>query len=95
MYGPCTYSLISDSCSCYQDNVLISDEGRALIDGFVERGILTSHASAGAIRASESYALRFYAPERAKGNLESYEADVWSFGCLLYEVFTHSVNLII
>jgi hypothetical protein len=72
---------------------LISDEGRALATdlGFGEilMEVLMAPAKTGAY---EPYVLRFYAPETAKNNEKTYETTVWSFGCLLYEVFYPSTN---
>jgi serine/threonine protein kinase len=70
--------------------VLVSDEGRALIDAFGPEGLLTSPANVGGIRTSGRYALSFYSPERAKGNDWGNENSIWSFGCLSYEVFSPS-----
>jgi hypothetical protein len=49
--------------------------------------ILTLPAKAESIGTLESYALRFYAPEKVRKNELTYESMIWSFGCLVYEVF--------
>jgi serine/threonine protein kinase len=58
-----------------------------MIDGLGPPGVLTSPTNMGAVRTSGPYALRFHSPEQVKENETSKEGDVWSFGCLLYEVF--------
>jgi hypothetical protein len=84
--------LITASCNSYQDMFLISDEGRTLTADLGIGETLSALANTGAMYTSGPYALRFYAPERAKNNELTYEASAWSFGCLLYEVFYPPVN---
>jgi serine/threonine protein kinase len=70
----------------FQVNVLVSDEGRGqLTTHFSMHEIVTATSNASEIRSSDSYSLRFRAPERAKSGM-SQETDIWSFGCLCYEV---------
>jgi serine/threonine protein kinase len=47
--------------------------------------------NAEAICSTASYRRRFYAPEEVDGRVHSKERDVWSFGCLCYEVFLPSL----
>lgn len=68
-------------------NVLISDEGRGFITDFGASHIVTTTATA--TTSSVHSTLRFAAPElMEEGAQPSKECDIWSFGCLCYEVLT-------
>ncbi|KXN84000.1 Serine/threonine-protein kinase HT1 [Leucoagaricus sp. SymC.cos] len=70
-------------------NILISDEGRGLITDFGAAHITTATAASGSLSATT---LRFSAPEMILGNKKpSKEFDIWSVGCLFYEVLSRKV----
>ncbi|KXN85983.1 Ribosomal protein S6 kinase alpha-5 [Leucoagaricus sp. SymC.cos] len=67
-------------------NILISDEGRGLITDFGASHITTATAASGTLSATT---LRFTAPEMLLGDKKpSKEFDIWSVGCLFYEVLS-------
>lgn len=75
-------------------NVLVSDSGRALLADFglshvaLSTGLITTRISQGT--------MRWTAPELLADESEDYippteNSDVWSLGCLLYEIFTRKL----
>ncbi|KXN84534.1 Cytokinesis protein sepH [Leucoagaricus sp. SymC.cos] len=67
-------------------NILISDEGRGLITDFGASHITTATATSGSLSTTT---LRFTAPEMLLGDKKpSKEFDIWSVGCLFYEVLS-------
>ncbi|KXN92513.1 Serine/threonine-protein kinase HT1 [Leucoagaricus sp. SymC.cos] len=68
------------------ENVLISNEGRGLITDFGTSHINTTTAATGSLSLTT---LRFSAPETVLGNrTPTKKFDIWSLGCLLYEVLS-------
>lgn len=73
-----------------QENVLISDEGRALITDFRPYHINVAAAEGDPAGHYVTSTLRFTAPELVENNqmLPTTKSDVWSIGCLVYQVTT-------
>ncbi|KAF5361837.1 hypothetical protein D9756_002615 [Leucocoprinus leucothites] len=72
------------------ENVLISNEGRALITDFGSTQITTATVTLSASVVPTT--LRFAAPEAVlSSGSPTKEADIWSFGCLCYEVLSQQV----
>jgi serine/threonine protein kinase len=74
--------------------VLVSDEGRALITDFGVSHIATHLTKQGTTQAVIAHSAHFAAPEVLKNLFEGTRirpdkpCDIWSFGCLCYEVRT-------
>ena len=78
--------IATDVASTLQENVLISDEGRALIADFGFSCINMASAAAGTLSGTS---LRFTAPEVVLVQIKEVNKpiDIWSFGCLFYTVY--------
>jgi serine/threonine protein kinase len=78
-----------------QENILISDEGRALVTDFRPYHINVATAEDGPTGPYVTDTLRFTAPELIKNSrmLPTTKSDIWSIGCLIYLVIT-SPNLL-
>jgi serine/threonine protein kinase len=80
-----------------QENVLVSDEGRALIADFRPYHINAAAAEGGPTGPYVTSTLRFTAPELVKNSqmLPTTKSDVWSIGCLVYLVNIPQTSLYI
>ncbi|KAI0312484.1 kinase-like domain-containing protein [Amylostereum chailletii] len=67
------------------DNVLIDQRGHAILADF---GLAEKVAAAGGFSTRHCGTVQYLSPEVVRGQRFSYEADIWSFGVMLYVMLT-------